>query len=130
MDNNSIDPVALLVALGEEFGVATTTSDPDVVANVLWKFPEEFGDTHDMNYDELIAGIASMNSFQYASVYNWLLDRAKHLMLTNKVYVAYGQCLSCRSIEVRLNNVLRVIDLSYMGESPLYPQGYGCELCG
>jgi hypothetical protein len=41
----------------------------------------------------------------------------------------YGQCLGCRAIEVRLNNVVRYVDLAYMGESSAYPQGYGCELC-
>lgn len=42
----------------------------------------------------------------------------------------YGQCLHCGAIEVELvNGVACTKDLSYMGESPVYPFGYGCELC-
>jgi hypothetical protein len=42
----------------------------------------------------------------------------------------YGMCLSCRSVEVALDEVVCTRDLSNIGESAEYPVGYGCELCG
>lgn len=42
---------------------------------------------------------------------------------------AYGQCTACGAIEVALNFVQGYLDLSSIGESSRYPQGYGCELC-
>lgn len=41
----------------------------------------------------------------------------------------YGQCMGCGSIEVRLNNVVGIRDLSAIGESSAYPVGTSCELC-
>lgn len=41
----------------------------------------------------------------------------------------YGMCLSCRSVEVWLNNVAGYRDLSHIGEHPRYPVGHGCEVC-
>ncbi len=43
--------------------------------------------------------------------------------------ITYGMCLSCRSIEVALNKVIGTRDFSDIGESPVYPVGYGCEVC-
>ena len=43
--------------------------------------------------------------------------------------ITYGMCLSCRSIEVALNQVIGTRDFSNIGESPVYPVGYGCEVC-
>jgi hypothetical protein len=46
------------------------------------------------------------------------------------VSATYGMCLACRSVEVELvNGVVGYRDLSYMGEHPRYPVGYGCEVC-
>lgn len=41
----------------------------------------------------------------------------------------YGMCLSCRSVEVALNNVIGTRDFSSIGEYPQYPVGHGCEVC-
>ena len=41
----------------------------------------------------------------------------------------YGMCTGCGSVEVRLIRPHGTRDLSYMGESPKYPVGYGCEVC-
>lgn len=41
----------------------------------------------------------------------------------------YGMCTACGSVEVALNAPHGTRDLSYMGESPRYPVGYGCEVC-
>lgn len=42
---------------------------------------------------------------------------------------AYGMCISCRSIEVRLDEVIGTRDFSHIGESAEYPVGVGCEVC-
>lgn len=42
----------------------------------------------------------------------------------------YGMCTACGSVEVALDDVTGHRDLSSIGESPAYPTGYGCELCG
>lgn len=41
----------------------------------------------------------------------------------------YGMCTRCGSIEVKLTKKDGTRDLSKIGESPVYPFGYGCELC-
>lgn len=41
----------------------------------------------------------------------------------------YGMCLACRSIEVRLIEVIGARDFSNIGESDEYPVGDGCEVC-
>ncbi|WPH57837.1 hypothetical protein [Mycobacterium phage WXIN] len=41
----------------------------------------------------------------------------------------YGQCTACGSIEVALNRATHTIDHSDIGESAVYPAGYGCEVC-
>ena len=41
----------------------------------------------------------------------------------------YGMCLACGSVEVELVKATGTRDLSWMGESPAYPIGYGCEVC-
>lgn len=41
----------------------------------------------------------------------------------------YGMCTNCGAVEVALNKATGSRDLSYMGESPSYPTGYGCEVC-
>lgn len=41
----------------------------------------------------------------------------------------YGLCQACGSVEVELNKTVGTVDLSYMGENPDYPTGYGCEVC-
>ena len=41
----------------------------------------------------------------------------------------YGLCLACGSIEVELDHVDGIRDFSHIGESPVYPIGYGCEVC-
>lgn len=41
----------------------------------------------------------------------------------------YGMCLSCRSVEVEIFEVIGYRDLSHIGEHPRYPVGYGCEVC-
>ena len=41
----------------------------------------------------------------------------------------YGMCLACRSVEVALNRVIGTRDFSDIGESDVYPVGYGCEVC-
>ena len=43
--------------------------------------------------------------------------------------ITYGMCLSCRSIEVALDKVIGTRDFSDIGESAVYPVGYGCEVC-
>jgi membrane protease subunit (stomatin/prohibitin family) len=42
---------------------------------------------------------------------------------------AYGACLNCGCIEVRLVTVIGYRDLSDMGESSTYPVGDTCEMC-
>ncbi len=41
----------------------------------------------------------------------------------------YGMCTACGSVEVELNFVTGLRDLSHIGESDRYPTGYGCEVC-
>lgn len=41
----------------------------------------------------------------------------------------WGMCTACGSVEVILNAVTGVRDLSGIGESAEYPTGYGCEVC-
>lgn len=41
----------------------------------------------------------------------------------------YGMCLSCRSVEVEIYEVIGTRDFSNIGEHPEYPIGYGCEVC-
>lgn len=41
----------------------------------------------------------------------------------------YGKCMACGSTETGLHRVSGFINLSDIGESSLYPVGYGCELC-
>ena len=43
--------------------------------------------------------------------------------------ITYGMCLACRSVEVALVEVIGTRDFSHIGESPVYPIGYGCEAC-
>lgn len=43
--------------------------------------------------------------------------------------ITYGMCLACRSVEVALNKVIGTRDFSDIGESDVYPVGYGCEVC-
>lgn len=43
--------------------------------------------------------------------------------------ITYGMCLACRSIEVALVRVTGARDFSDIGESDIYPVGYGCEVC-
>lgn len=43
--------------------------------------------------------------------------------------ITYGMCLACRSVEVALNQVTGTRDFSDIGESAVYPVGYGCEVC-
>ena len=42
---------------------------------------------------------------------------------------AYGMCTACGSVEVALDVVTGVWDLSGIGESSEYLTGYGCEVC-
>lgn len=41
----------------------------------------------------------------------------------------YGMCTACGSVEVALASSGGTRDLSDIGESDVYPVGYGCELC-
>jgi hypothetical protein len=41
----------------------------------------------------------------------------------------YGRCTACGGIDVELVRPTGVRDLSDIGESAVYPTGYGCELC-
>ena len=43
--------------------------------------------------------------------------------------ITYGMCLTCRSIEVALVKAIGTRDFSDIGESDVYPVGYGCEVC-
>jgi hypothetical protein len=42
---------------------------------------------------------------------------------------AYGMCTHCGAVEVKLVKATGTRDLSGIGESDVYPTGYGCELC-
>ena len=41
----------------------------------------------------------------------------------------YGMCTHCGAVEVELNTVTGIRDLSELGESPTYSTGFGCEVC-
>ena len=56
--------------------------------------------------------------------YSWL-DESEG----DKPAPTYGMCTACGAVEVELNKATGTRDLSYMGESPCYPTGYGCEVC-
>lgn len=44
--------------------------------------------------------------------------------------ITYGACTACGAVEVALDRVTGTRDYSDIGESPTYPTGHGCEVCG
>jgi hypothetical protein len=70
----------------------------------------------------------------WCPVCNWQAPRASQVCELHgeegrHLRPVYGMCLACRSMEVELNEVVGTRDLSSIGESDVYPVGYGCEVC-